>query len=320
MQRVTTDRTEESMNAQVNPRFYHFLAEGNIICGTKASSSREVIAELSRLLAHNTAGFDAQAIAEDVMLREKLMPTVIASGLAVPHARMTCVDRLTVAMATSEKGIDFGFPGMPSVKVVVLMLTPADDPGLHLQVLAALARDFGNPKVVDEVAALANPHSVMNYFNASSVEIPQFLRARDVMDRSPVTLLENNTLGEAIEVFATTKNDEIPVIDDERFLRGVVSLSDLLKFSLPEHLLWLDDLSSVYRFQPFSEVLQTADETKVADFMREEFITVEEDIPAVQLTKLFLMNKLQKLIVASPDGTLAGVVDLKAFAARLFWE
>ena len=308
------------MNVQVNPHFYNFLAEGNIISGTKAETARDVIAELARLLARNTAGLNANEIIDEVMLREKRMPTVIASGLAVPHARSEQVDRLLVAMATSTKGIDFGVPGKRKVNIVILVLTPPDDPGLHLQVLAALAKDFMDPKVVQEVAALANPKGVLNYFTSSAVEIPQFLRARDVMIRTPVTLLENNTLNEAIAVFATSNADEIPVIDDTCELRGVVSLADLLKFSLPEHILWMDDLSSVYRFQPFSEVLQTADETKVADFMREEFITVNEDIPAVQLAKLFLMNKLQKLLVVDDANRLAGVVELKDFCAKLFWE
>ena len=110
------------------------------------------------------------------------------------------------------------------------------------------------------------------------------------------------------------------MVDESNELRGVVSLTDLLKFSLPEHLLWMDDLSLIYRFQPFSEVLQAANETKVADFMREEFITVEENIPAIQLAKLFLVHKIQKLLVVDSSRKLAGVVELKDFSAKLFWE
>lgn len=72
------------MNVQVNPHFYNFLAEGNIISGTKAETAQEAISELARLLARNTAGLNAQEIIEEVMLREKRMPTVIGSGLAVP--------------------------------------------------------------------------------------------------------------------------------------------------------------------------------------------------------------------------------------------
>ena len=54
--------------------------------------------------------------------------------------------------------------------------------------------------------------------------------------------------------------------------------------------------------------------------MREEFITVHADIPAVQLAKLFLMHKLQKLLVVDDSNRLAGIVELKDFCAKLFWE
>lgn len=308
------------MNQQLDTHFYNFLAEGNIIADSNAQCAEEVIAELVRLLAKNTAGLDAKSLLEDVMLREKRMPTVISSGLAVPHARSEQIDRLLVGMATSRRGIDFHVPGMGLVHVVILVLTPADDPGLHLQVLSALASDFKEPKVVNEVADLANARGVLNYFTCSHLELPQFLRARDVMTPPKVCLLENNTLSEAIEVFATKNVDEIPVVDESNEIRGIVSLSDLLKFSLPEHLLWMDDLSLIYRFQPFAEVLQSAEETKVADFMHEEYISVQEDIPAVQLAKLFLVHKVQKLFVVKGEKTLSGVVELKDFSAKLFWE
>ena len=54
--------------------------------------------------------------------------------------------------------------------------------------------------------------------------------------------------------------------------------------------------------------------------MREEFITVEENIPAIQLAKLFLVHKIQKLLVVDSSRKLAGVVELKDFSAKLFWE
>ncbi|MBP5183135.1 MAG: PTS sugar transporter subunit IIA [Lentisphaeria bacterium] len=307
---------------QQDTHFYNFLAKENIIADSGAGSVREVIAELVALLAKNNAGLDAEKITEEVLLREKRMSTAIGSGLAVPHARTGQVDRLLVAMATSRKGIDFLATGTAAglAHVVILVLTPAAEPGLHLQVLSALANDFREPKVVQELAALDSAEAVLGYFTRAKVELPQFLLARDVMSPVPSTLLENSTLREAIKLFATENADEIPVVDDCGEIRGVVSLADLLKFSLPEHLLWMDDLSFIYRFQPFSEVLSTAGETKVADFMREEYISVEEDIPAVQLAKLFLVHKAQKLFVVKDERTLTGVVELQDFCAKLFWE
>ena len=54
--------------------------------------------------------------------------------------------------------------------------------------------------------------------------------------------------------------------------------------------------------------------------MREEFLKVDRDVPAIQLAKLFLVHHLRQLVITGKDGRLAGVVELKEFCAKLFWE
>lgn len=300
--------------------FYSYLAEGNIICRCKARTGAEVISELARLLARNNAGLSAESIVSEVLAREAVFPTVIAPGLAVPHARLAELDKPLVALASSRDGIDFQAPETGPVKVVLMLLTPGDDPGLHLQLLSALAKDFSTPGEIDKVADLPDTGAVMAHFNGSGLTIPDYLRVRDVMTRKVTTVLEQDTLQRAIELFAVTGESEMPVLDDDGDLRGVVSLLDLLKFSMPEHVLWLEDLTPMYRFQPFSEVLKGANDTKVADVMRTEFTSVSESVPAVQIAKLFLVNQIGQLIVVDSAGRLAGIVQLRKFAARLFWE
>ena len=141
-----------------------------------------------------------------------------------------------------------------------------------------------------------------------------------ILDRSgSMAGLETDTIGHAIRTFATTKSEELPVLDNAGDLRGVLALTDLLRYSLPKHLLWMENLTPIYQFQPFAEMLKTAEDNKVADVMREEVVTVESDVPAVQLAKLFLVDKVSQLIITR-DGKFAGVVELKSFCARLFWE
>ena len=67
-------------------------------------------------------------------------------------------------------------------------------------------------------------------------------------------------------------------------------------------------------------MLKTADETKVADIMCEEFFRANVSDPAVKLAKMFMMNKLSQLLIVDDNGKVAGVVTLKNFSAKLFWE
>ena len=302
-----------------NPHFYRFLAESNIVCNIKAKDSHELIEKLSERLCKTTPGLNKKDIIEALIARENVVPTVIAPGLAVPHARMADVDRMLVALATSTEGIDFNSPGMPLVKVAVLILTPKDDPGLHLQVLSALAKDFEKEENIERVAGLENAAAILDYFTTGALTLPSFVRARDLMTRNPLTLQESDTLHKVIETFAQEQVKTIPVIDNEGDLRGIVSLEDVLKFSLPEHLLWMNDLSSINRFQPFADMLKSDEETKLADFMSEDMITVDINIPAVQLAKLFIMHKVDQILVIE-NGKLAGLVNMKDFVLKLFWE
>ncbi|MDD5728726.1 MAG: PTS sugar transporter subunit IIA [Victivallales bacterium] len=302
-----------------NPHFYRFLAEANIVCNIEAETSQELIRKLAERLSKTTPGLDKEKIIAAVIARENIVPTVIAPGLAVPHARMDGVDHLLVALGTSVRGIDFNSPGMPPVKIAVLILTPKSDPGLHIQVLSALAKDFADQDKIERVAALDDAAAILEYFTTGALKLPSFVRARDLMTRKPLTLQESDTLKTVIDTFAAKQVKTIPVVDGDGDLCGIVALEDILRFSLPEHLLWMNDLSSIYRFQPFADMLKSDNETKLADFMSNDMITVDIDIPAVQLAKLFIVHKVDQIIVLD-KGKLAGVVNIKDFVLKLFWE
>ena len=109
------------------------------------------------------------------------------------------------------------------------------------------------------------------------------------------------------------------VLDREGDLRGVLSLGDILKYCLPEHLLWMDNLSPIDRLQPFADMLKSASDAKVADLMHTEFVAVEKDAPAIQLAKLFTQDQLRQLVITD-GGRFVGVVEIKKFCSRIFWE
>ena len=138
------------------------------------------------------------------------------------------------------------------------------------------------------------------------------------MEPRPVTLDESDDLRSAIDQFCSRQVMDIPVVDKEGDLRGTLALEDLLRLSLPEHVLWMHDLSPIIHFEPFAELLRRDRESKVADFMRDTFVAVNADVPAVQLAKVFLTENVRQILVV--DGSkLLGTVDLHAFMAKLFW-
>ena len=301
-----------------NRTFCNFLQLNNIICGIEDTDGKVVLEKLITLLKRHFPELDIDYTRKEIESREALFPTMVAPGLAIPHARIPGLPEPLTAIACIPQGCDFG--AADKAKVMILLLTPVDNPNLHIQLLSALAVTFQDEAMIGKVAASRTPQEVFAGFSCGINAIPDYLKASDLMEKFPRMLQETDSILDAVKIFATTRTEELPVIDNTGDLRGVLSLSDLLKYSLPEHLLWLEDLSPIYQLQPFSDMLKTADETKVADVMREEFISANVNDPAVKLAKSFLMNKLSQLIIVDDTGRPAGVVTLKHFSAKLFWD
>ena len=183
--------------------------------------------------------------------------------------------------------------------------------------MAALMRDLGVPGAVDKLAAITAPEQVHAHFVKQDL-LPEYLTANDLIDPHPVTLLETDWLKTAINTFCSKHVMDVPVIDEESDLRGVLAVEDLLRMSLPEHLLWMHDLKTILRFEPFAELLKQDAETKVADFMRDDYVSVSPDTPAVQLAKLFLTEGVRQVLVVE-GRRLLGVVTVQDFVTRVFW-
>ena len=290
----------------------------NIICNLKAPTRDEALVELLDLLAKDTAGFDPETMLRDLVAREALAPTVVYPGIAVPHLRLAGLPRLLLAVGTSVAGVEFNGGREAPVHAIFLILTPQSDPNAYLQFLAGLSQKLVAIKDVRLLAGCTSPEELCAMLTTGPDTFPPFLSARHVMDPKPVTLLESDHLGTAIDTFCGRQLHDIPVVDEQGDVRGVVSLEDLLRLSLPEHLLWMDDLTPIIQFEPFADLLRKSRETKLADFMREAFVRVSPDVPAIQLAKTFLLDRTRQILVME-GRQLLGVVNLRGFISKLFW-
>lgn len=291
------------------------LDRENILFEIETVSRDEALVQLVRQLEETRGGFDVDAAVQALKEREAVLPTVIAPGVALPHARLDEMEQPLVAIATIRKGIEFDEDKDP-VNLILLVLTPKNDPSAYLRILSmlsALLKDLDVPTFVQGASA----DDLYDLFKAEEKTV-EYLTAADVMNAEPVTLLESDTLNTAISTLCSRQILDLPVVDEEGDLRGVIGMEDLLRQSLPQHLLWMEDLTPILHFEPFAEMMKKDKETKLADFMSEDFIRVPPDTPAVQLAKVFLMSQARQIQVLE-DRRLVGVVNLSGFSTKLFW-
>jgi mannitol/fructose-specific phosphotransferase system IIA component (Ntr-type) len=113
----------------------------------------EAVAELAAVAA-TACGLEAGEISDGAMLREQLMPTGIGNGIAVPHARMRGVTETIIAIGLSAAGIDFDSPDGRPAHVILLIITPAHDDGMQLEILADIAKVFRNDEICTKIAGV----------------------------------------------------------------------------------------------------------------------------------------------------------------------
>jgi len=98
------------------------------------------ITELVDLLAGNEMLLDRDSVLEAVFMREKTRSTGIGSGIAIPHGKCAGVDDLVMAVGIAKEPIDFDSIDHKPVKIIILLVSPLDRTGPHIQALARISR------------------------------------------------------------------------------------------------------------------------------------------------------------------------------------
>ena len=119
-----------------------FLSQGAIIPDIKAAKKDGVIEEMVDALinAGNLDKSSRSKLIEALMTRESLGSTAIGQGVAIPHAKSDCVEKLTAAFGLSRKGVDFDSLDGDAAFIFFLLVAPVDSAGPHLKALARISR------------------------------------------------------------------------------------------------------------------------------------------------------------------------------------
>jgi len=295
-----------------------FFSADDILIHQEDISRNQLIRVLLKHLAdrHDITGFDAYYDA--IVERENANDTVIANGIAIPHARLDALERPYVGVATSAKGITFT-EDKPDVHLILLVLIPRDQPGLYLQILRSLACVLRDRNAAKTVADLKSAEEVMHFFERGGVVLPEYVCAADLMSKEFITLCNNDSLKTAIDCFIRENLSEIPVVDRDGEMVGVVCAGTLLKVCLPEYLLWMTDLSPIINFEPFVNVLRNEQNTWLSDILLDDFASVQMKDPAVSVAGE-MTRRNASICYVLDDKKLMGVIDLPIFLNKIFRE
>jgi len=165
-----------------NIQFSSFFRPSEVICQTQETDRDKVLMDMLRLLSRQRNIGDVDGAYKAVLEREKDMPTIVAPGMAMPHARIEGIREIVVSVATSRQGIVYD-PRRPDdrINLLVLTLAPKASPGAYLQAIACVASICRNPSTAQIVASLPTADQVWSFFDKGGVQ-SQSPNARDGRD------------------------------------------------------------------------------------------------------------------------------------------
>ncbi len=292
-----------------NIRLTALFKPEDIIHRTQAQTSQEVVRELLERLALRYGIGNVETAMQGVMEVMEKGDIQLGSGLAIPHARLENLSQLRIAVATSDQGIQFGDK---LSHLIILILIPTDMPGAYMQTLQGIAQVFEKETSVPRVVSLNSPLAVWQFFDAGGHRLPDHLQAKHIMTKVSVSLNENDSLAKAIDLFLDNNASELPVLDAEGELVGVVTTSQLVKVCMPEYLMWTEAMTPFPNFEPFAVVIRRESTTWLFDIMITDYAEVAEDSPAILAMKEIGRKQTDYAYVLR-DRKLVGVIRLHEF-------
>ena len=127
------------------------------ICADLSSKEKEGV--LRELVAHLTEiypGIDAERLFNVLLARENLGSTGLEHGVAIPHGKLSGIDRIVACFGRSLTGVAFeAMDGKPS-HLFFLLVAPENSAGTHLKVLARVSRLVKEPSFRERLMKAAS--------------------------------------------------------------------------------------------------------------------------------------------------------------------
>ena len=117
-----------------------------------ASSKKRVLQDMAQL-AGNCYNMRTEVLLEALLEREKLGPTGVGHGVALPHARSTDVDRVFGAFILLGSPVDFGSVDKLPVDIIFGLFAPENAGVDHLKALAIVSRTLRDNSICAKLRA-----------------------------------------------------------------------------------------------------------------------------------------------------------------------
>lgn len=141
------------------------LDEKSIATDKTVENKTELLEFMIELAYKSGKILNIEEVTQKVFEREKLMPTGVGNGVALPHAKTEQITDTVLSMVVLKEPIEYdSLDGLP-VSVVLLVLGKESDIGYHLKLLSKISKLLSRESFVSEISWVQTPEEVFAVFD-----------------------------------------------------------------------------------------------------------------------------------------------------------
>ena len=115
-------------------KLVEFIAPDSILVDVDVDSKKNLFKLVSNFFAKNNLE-ESSKIIEKLNERERLGSTGVGNGIAIPHSKISLIDKTKVLFLKLKSAVDFSAPDKKYVDLVFVILAPKNCQSEHLLVL-----------------------------------------------------------------------------------------------------------------------------------------------------------------------------------------
>jgi PTS system nitrogen regulatory IIA component len=140
--------------------FSDLVTPETILAGVTAPTKKALFQQFGTVAAA-TFGLDAKAVADTLGDREKLGSTGFGGGIAIPHGRISGIDRVVGLFAKLDSPLDFAAIDDLPVDLVFMLLSPPIAGAEHLKALARVSRALRDRSFAAKLRGAGSPDALV---------------------------------------------------------------------------------------------------------------------------------------------------------------
>ncbi|HOO70161.1 MAG TPA: PTS sugar transporter subunit IIA [Spirochaetota bacterium] len=130
-----------------------------------STNKMDAIEELARVFTGSDVCSDIDGLVKALKEREEIMSTGIGFGIAIPHARLHGVKKMTFAVGISTQGIDFDSMDGDPVHLIILVAAGEKQHKEYLRLLSTIMAVLKNNSVKEKIIHSETADDVIKALN-----------------------------------------------------------------------------------------------------------------------------------------------------------